>query len=264
MSYLSNLLLAVMLCFVSSFCAAEDQDVVGHAHETFTQASEQVFADKDLSRLSHAQLDKATDLVNASKGKSFKAFTDEELIAAMTTVIDGFGGKLTPEAMADVSMAKAALIKRLHDFKVTGFAFAVDPNGAFCVDTQDPKFDMVFKNSAGEIKTRRFRANIKSIGLKIQLSINLNFIFFINTDLDYSTATEPIDLGVGGEVAMGGLLAMILPKSVGYLLSCAAGINLTYAPFRKRSGGMLMASLCLGLPGGSLSVVTGGSLTPCV
>lgn len=243
MQYFKQLMLCTTFGF-AIFCSAQStQNIIAQGNEIFTQASNQIFADKDLSAIDRINLSETCKQVRTSKGTEF---TEEELIAAMNTILDGYSHKLTPEIRTAVTKIQEGLITRLRNFKVTGFAFTVDPNGAFFVDTQDPVFDMVFKNSEGEVKKKKIQALIESIGLKIEFAINLNFIFFINADFSYSDVTDTIELGIGGEIGCTPL----------------TGVTFTYAPFKKMSGGMLMISVGFGMPGGSLSIVTGGSLTP--
>lgn len=200
-------------------------------------------------------------------------FTEEELITAMGMVLDNFEEKLPKDLRETLDSSMFALAKRLSKFKITGFAYALDPNGAFFVDTQDPAFTVFFKNQNGEIKTMRLQADIESIGFKVQFSLNINFIFFVGADFNYIDAHEKINLGVGGEMSLSVIPAIIYffvrsyelrRRLVSYLgASNFADLLFTYVPFKKIKGGMLLTSLCLGITSaGSLSVVTGGSLTP--
>ncbi len=277
MHFFRTVLWCTLVCG-TAFGAAKDSAVVSLAREALDQASGHILASENISAADRITLGKASKQVRASTGT---AFTEQELITAMDTIVDGFSDKLTPELSAAIKAAQEALIKRLRNFKVSGFAWAVDPNGAFFVDTQDPAFDMVFKNAAGEIKTRRIQADIRSIGIKIELAINLNFIFFIGDDLNFLDADEKIELGVGGEFSPSSIARSVYAshairqfgqreigmqelrtRNIVLNVTAPLGLSILYAPFKKYKGGMLMLTLGFGLTSGLASVVTGGSLTP--
>jgi hypothetical protein len=266
---LGGVLGIVVLCGApDQYVTAKDSDdnpVIAEGNKIFNQATEYLKA-QDLSSKDRATIIQAVKEVRQSADTQF---TEEELIAAMDMVLESFDNKLTAEMKQSLEAAMEALAKRLSKFKITGFAYAVDPNGAFIVDTQDPAFDVVFKNSAGEIKTQRFQADIESIGLKLQFSLNINLIFFIGMDLNYLNAHEKIELGYGGEVSTGWILFLInmfwqnhAARRYLLLSPWVANVMFTYAPCKRLKGSLLLVSLCLGFAGDSLSVVTGGSLTP--
>lgn len=253
--------------YAGRYARNESEEVV-NGLATFNTACDQL---KTLD-LPSGDSSKITSLKKDVQRSLDTAFTEEELITAMETVLTSFDNKLTKEVRDELDVAMTALARRLSRFKITGFAFAVDPNGAFFVDTQDPAFTLLFKNNAGEIKTQRFQADIESIGLKVQLSLNLCFIFFVGADLSYLDAHDKIEFGVGGEIGLGAVTRLLtrallrsFPGPVTGALAVSAqfiDIALTYVPFKKNAGGLLMASLDFGLSANLLSVVTGGSLNP--
>ncbi len=263
MSYRNHFFLVVGLG-LGGFFSATCADVISQGQDVFTSAAEQL-KEQDLSSSDRAKIAQTVNKVNASEDT---AFTEEELIAGMDRLISSFDNKLTPEMLASMKASMRSLAKRLAKFKITGYAVAFDPNGAFFVDTQDPLFDVEFKNKDGEIKTRKVQANIETIGLKVQFSLNWNFIFFVGTDLNYLGSSEVLELGTGFEFDAGSIIdvALLLISRPDLVLrrNSIGLFNLifTYAPFKKVNGGLFMASGCFGLPGGSLSIVTGGSLTP--
>ncbi len=244
MQQIKKLLLSVSLCVICLY-QVKSIDVIEQGLDVFTEACGQLKA-QPLSLSDRMKIAQANRKVSASEGT---AFTEEELIAAMDGMLEIVDHKLTPEMKAKVNASMEDLAKHLAKFKVTGFAMAVDPNIALIFDMQNPAFNVVFKNSDGEIKTKRFQANIKSIGTKIQFSLNWNFIFFIGTDFNYLGAHEVIQLGVGGEVSLGSLIRIIFPEfaqSVDhqFKVTRVADVSIAYAPLKEQAGGLLMISGC--------------------
>ncbi len=173
-------------------------------------------------------------------------FQEEELIALM-----GASGilKFLPNNDKNLQKLKSlqqSLITTLRDYKVTGYSFAVDPNFAFLIETQNPAFTVYYKDQAGNVKMRDYQANINTIGLKLELSLKLDLIFFVNTDMNFFDSNKEIKFGNGIDTN----LAMLF------------GCGVTYASFANMPGGMLILSLPLFLAAPSLSLVTGGSLLP--
>ncbi len=113
----------------------------------------------------------------------------------------------------------------MKQFKPTGFSFCVDPNIAFFYDNQNPAFDVKYVNNAGEIKTRKYQAEIKSLGLKFELTFKFNLIFFVGTDLDFYNTNKKIELGLGIDIE-------------------SNIIDFTYASFKNAPGGIII----LGIP----------------
>lgn len=173
-------------------------------------------------------------------------FQEEELIALM-----GKEGifKFVPNTDKNLQKLKSlqqSLITTLRDYKVTGYSFAVDPNFAFFIENQNPAFAIYYKDQAGNVKIRDYQANINTIGLKLELSLKLDLIFFVNTDMNFFDSNKEIKFGNGIDTN----LAMLF------------GFGVTYASFADMPGGMLILSLPLFLAAPSLSLVTGGSLIP--
>ncbi|QQR49443.1 hypothetical protein IPF37_01180 [bacterium] len=173
-------------------------------------------------------------------------FQEEELIALM-----GKEGifKFVPNTDKNLQKLRSlqqSLITTLRDYKVTGYSFAVDPNFAFFIETQNPEFTVQYKDQTGNIKTRNYRAKINTIGLKLELSLKLDLIFFVNTDMNFFDSNKEIKFGNG------------IDANIAMLFGC----GVTYASFADMPGGMLILSLPLFFAGPSLSLVTGGSLIP--
>lgn len=234
--------------------------------------------------------------------KDIRSLSQQDLVAIASDMLTSCGDSFTPEQLKACIEVQANIIDHLRTFKVTGVAFAVDPNLAFIFNTQNPKFDLYFKNDAGELKHRKYQAAINTIGLKIEFAVNLNVIFFINTDLNYFDANTVIPLSWGGEIMplfypafdtqtcniptvmnklFGESSSPALDYADGYSRSTpiaqkkhsladinipipvsGAALTLTYASLPTHGGGMLMASLGFGLKCEIASLVTGGSLTP--
>ncbi len=137
----------------------------------------------------------------------------------------------------------------LKKYKVTGFSFidfTIDPNLACIKETQNPEFNVYYQDKTENIKFRRYKAEINTIGLKLEASIKFDFIFFINTDINFYDSDKVIELG----------------KGIDSNFSFFSGIAFTYAPFKNCKGAMLIVSVPILFVGPSLSLVTGGSLTP--
>jgi hypothetical protein len=142
---------------------------------------------------------------------------------------------------------KDAISKKLRDYRVTGVSCCIDPNLALIYDNQNPQFVMSFQNSKGEIKTRAYQANITSVGLKVECSIKIDFIMFVNTDLNFEDSSKELELGMGIDISIG----------------LGGGLGLTYAPFTNTNGGILILSFLPNIIAiNPFSLVLGGSLKP--
>lgn len=170
---------------------------------------------------------------------------DTKLIPLISSLLASHGSSLSEEKRAEVAKIKADLIKALRQFKVTGCAFAADPNLAFLYNNQNPTFTMMYSNPKGELKTRTFETSIKSLGLKFELSIRLDCILFIGEHLNFLDTDKRIELGAGIDIS----------------LDIGSGIGFVYVPFLNAPGGILILSLPIGI-GGGISLVTGGYLQP--
>ncbi|MCK4651115.1 hypothetical protein KAT08_02970 [Candidatus Babeliales bacterium] len=118
-----------------------------------------------------------------------------------------------------------AIIKSLRKFKITGIATTVDPNLALIFDIQNPILQVIYKNSIGEIKTRKYQALVKSIGLKLEFDFKIDLIFIVGTDFNFYDSDKTIELGPGID----------LKTNI---------IDFTYASFNNHDGGMII----LGIP----------------
>lgn len=186
--------------------------------------------------------------------------------------------KLLFVILASLSVIKTASCDQLRDFRVTGIATCMDPNFAFFYDNQNPCFNVTFKNSAGEIKTRGYQADITSWGLKLEFDIKLNIIMFVNTNLNFEESNQELHLGTGIDLGVNlGALLIKQPKDLivrdmfGNLRANPeikhsplnyTGLALTYAPFKNAQGGLLIIGARLGLQSPTVSIVTSGSLKP--
>jgi hypothetical protein len=204
--------------------------------------------------LNKSELEKTViaDLKKMVHSKPANSFKPEELQLFVNTVIDQYGSSIPQAAQTSLRSVLGFLSKELSSYKVSGFAFACDPNLGLIWNTQNPNFTAVFKDNEGNVKIRNYDASIESVGLKYALSYNLNFIFFTG-DLNFENSNKILELGTGIDVSLTTLFPplMALPVSVFTL----------YAPFTNAPGGILMIGIPLGFTGG-LSLVTGGTLIP--
>jgi len=202
-------------------------------------------------------LDKAREIINqtvtqtsknTTRTANLETFSEKDLLS----VIDSMATNINPEFQVKLQEAKKYVIQALKDYKVTGMSLALDPNFAFIYDSQNPCFDMCYKDSVGQLKKRTYYAEVSSWGLKFQLALNLNLIFFTDTNFNFYDSDKTITLGTGIDV------------TAGLHFLYGLGVNLTYTPFHNAPGGIVMVSFPLfGLVTPGLSIVSGGSLTPC-
>ena len=168
------------------------------------------------------------------------------------------------------------LIKRLKSYRISGVSWAVDLNGAFFVDNQDPSFAVTYCNAKGEVKNRTYQASIDLIGLNIEFGCRFNLFFFTNTDANFYNTNKTIDLGhgveIGGALLCGALGALTAPIYAGealinhqallHLIILLQNMRLTYIPFNNAPGGLIILTFTLGPNFAIASIVTGGTLTP--
>jgi hypothetical protein len=185
------------------------------------------------------------DILNA------RTFSEKELLGAMDTILKiKYTNVLDTDEVAQLKLFKKDLVKSLKGYDISGFSFCVCPNKGFIKDTQYPEFSVVFKNNAGDVKTKNFQGEFVGYGLKIQLAFKFDFIFFVGTDVNFFDAQEPIELGGGFE------FALAIPHLPIVSIEC------TYVSFKKHSGGMIIIAPIVGIGGLSLSYIAGGTLTP--
>lgn len=185
------------------------------------------------------------DLEKANSAEPY-SFSEEEILSFISSAlaIGSFNG--IQQERDFLANTKSALMEQLRAYKVSGVCFDIDPNLAFIIETQNPDLCVKYCDSNGNVKTRRYRARINTLGFKFEASIKLDLIFFTDTNLNFYDSDKTIEIGTGIDMN----------------LSFAGGIALTYAPFINAPGGLIIISIPLFFAFPSLSVVTGGTLTP--
>lgn len=210
--------------------------------------------------------------------------SEEQLEKLLKSVMDLVVPK-TPEneeLRAGIAQVQGLIAKKLQDYKVSGYSFAIDPNGAFFVDNQDPQFTVVYKDAKGDIKTRRYQASIDSMGLKVEFAVSFDLIFFTNTSVNFYDSEKVIELGRGIEMNLFPLTFIntaifkepFTPwtgrdfynpdihwtgKAINQILWMT---SLAYVPFKNMPGGLILLGFNFGISGNLLNYITGGTLTP--
>jgi len=115
-----------------------------------------------------------------------------------------------------------------------------DFNLAFIFDTLNPTIKTKLV-ACGEITERVYRAAIKGVGPKFDLSLRSQLILVFGPPFKQLYYHEPIELGRGIDILW--------------------GFHLTWVSFKNTSGGILMMGFPLGLALG-ISYIWGGVLTP--
>lgn len=131
--------------------------------------------------------------------------------------------------------------------QTSGIAFDLDPNIALFFDTQNPIYNLVFKNSNGSVTSRRYQAKIKTVGLKAECALHLNCMFVTSSQFCYENTNKVILLGKGIELS--------LPTII-------AGLYVSYVPFLNAPGGMVTLRIALGPSIALGSFIYGGYLYP--
>lgn len=183
-------------------------------------------------------------------------FTEEEINSLLTTMING-NTSIPKDIRIAFGEMSSYIAKRLCEYKVTGVAFAFDPNFGFLYDNQNPSFTVVYKNNEGGLKTRIYDSSINSLGTKVALSLNFNFIC-LTGDLDFENTNKVLQLGTGIDVDLlipAKILATMRERFI------PSGVFLTYAPILNAPGNFFMLGLDFGLACG-INIVTSGTLTP--
>jgi len=213
-------------------------------------------------------------------------FSDEQLEKLLKGVLSLFipNTDESQEIRMALSNIQSTLIKQLKSYRVTGYSFAIDPNGALLVDNQDPEFVVAYKDGRGGFKTRRYAASIDSVGLKIEFAINFDLIFFTGTAVNFYESDKKIELGTGFSMspwpitqslnlvfgernpAFNGLdpfePLFLLPDYIRYTNFILDRLAISYVPFKNMPGGLCILHGKVGLHGFDMSVITGGTLTP--
>lgn len=213
-----------------------------------------------------------TELDRAKKRQANDALPEETISALIQNTFKAIGSSLSPQDRKTLDFAQDALEDCLSQYRVTGYAFTVDPNGAFFSDEQNPSFEVYFQApGSNAFKKRRYNASINSFGLKIQFAIKLNLVFFTDTAFDFYSSDNEIELGTGIDLGLSSYLVLGSMFNLDWLKrSVTPQLNFTYAPFKNAQGGIVIVGLTLGfdfdfgsgLGCSNLSVVTGGKLTP--
>ena|GEM_PF-2677847 len=233
--------------------------------------------------------------------KPANSFTEEEIKLFINKLLNEFGPDMPRDARDSLRGVLGFISKQLSSYKVSGIAFAFDPNIALIGDTKNPSFTVMFKNNEGKVKSRVYDARITSWGLKIAFSLNFNLIF-ITGDIDFENSNKVLELGKGIDLALNPF-QLILPnpnaernsmiielmidsffasffrnpearslsqiledprlpaKKNDMLRTPFVQLLTLYAPFTNAPGGMLMIGASLGINDG-ISMVTSGTLTP--
>ena len=172
---------------------------------------------------------------------------------------------------------KIIFSNKLADYKVAGCSFNFFViSRAFLLGIQMFKFNVHYKDGYENFKTRSYVATIKTAGVKFELCIKSNFIFFIGEDLNFCNTDKEIEIGVGINFNTPFLEFTYakLKKLNGAIL--IFGVPLIGLPFFETSGILFPFIFDIDLPkddkkilcelsGTSaygMSFVTGGRLTP--
>jgi|WetSurMetagenome_2_1015567.scaffolds.fasta_scaffold35325_4 hypothetical protein len=173
--------------------------------------------------------------------------TEEELINIISITLSvSYPAEKRLDVIA-LQQAKDALIQSLRSYTVTGFSFAIDPDLAFIVETQNPDIKVIYRDFNGNAKHRLYRARIHTVGFKLEASIKIDLIFIVNTDFNFYDTNKTINLGTGIDMNVACFFM---------------GIGLTYVPFENVPGALFIISYPMFFAFPSLSLVTGGTLTP--
>ena len=194
------------------------------------------------------------DVESKLKSKNSNSFSEEELKSVITMILNS-NSNISEETRSSLDSVAQYLASSISQYKVTGIAFAVDPNVALIWDNQNPNFAVTYKNNEGKMRSRRFQASINSVGLKIGFSLNLNIIF-LTGDLNYENTGQVLNLGTGVDINLATPLSLI---GVGLFLPFS--LFLTCAPILNAPGNFIMLGLDFGIAKG-VSMVTDGTLTP--
>src|SRR4029077_2724964 len=131
-------------------------------------------------------------------------------------------------------------------------------------------------------KTRNFLGSIDTVGLKVELSLRFNLIFFVGTDFDFYESDKVIQLGTGIEIGaislmewfVGGLGPEYSDEAKNRInrarrnlgldiqltglrrtIGNAVDLFVSYIPFKNTSGAMVIVTPTIGfLPAGVFSI----------
>ncbi|MBY0353818.1 hypothetical protein K2W90_05640 [Candidatus Babeliales bacterium] len=186
-----------------------------------------------------------------------QSFTEDEIKNIVKQTINEVAqskyNPVKPQTSDDAAQKISELTaSQLRDYKITGCAVGTGFSCGLGLGLKKTTFDMLYKNNEGSLLKRSYTSVIPSLGLKCEISYNLDFIFFVNTDTNFYDSNKelPLDLGLNFGANNG---TTFLP-----------GINMTYAPFLNMLGGIMMVSIpifSLSLPMFQSNIVS-GSLFP--
>jgi hypothetical protein len=170
---------------------------------------------------------------------------------------------------------------QLKKFKISGCAFAVDPNVGLIFDNQNPEFNVKYVDDEGNIKSKKYQLSMDMVGIKMEADFRFDFIFFTNTDFNFYHGNKKIELGSGVEVfpfhfynpgierkfvgitGRNGYIEYITIPHVTLLGSLLHRIGIIYVSFKNAPGGLFILSIpLLGTTYAPISYISGGSLTP--
>jgi len=137
----------------------------------------------------------------------------------------------TLELQLEKSKSRALMIGPIISF---------DPNFGLFFDRLNPIINTTFL-AVGQLFKRKYQMDLTTAGIKFDLSVRSQFIFFFRAPFKQMYYHEPIKLGRGLDVQW--------------------VFHLTWCSFAETSGGVLMVGIPIGLAAG-ISLVTGGQLNP--
>jgi hypothetical protein len=191
----------------------------------------------------------------------------------------------------NVETIKNELIDYLRNFVASEMDIPeVDLNFAFFVNEQNPDFTVIFKNPAGEIRTRKYALKIKSVGLKFELVIKIDAIKILGSGFNYyDSMNKEYELGFGFDMgyypdfygtcaytnniniaiaAQDFLPTISLFVKGKWRAKSLVGACLTFAKIKETNCLLMIGGIAFGL-GGSFTwtgiegaLVTGGKMTP--
>lgn len=194
-------------------------------------------------------IEQAVQKINASgiQDKTLEKYismskADEEDVISACEKIEKYFPVLDQDVIKSITGVKDDTIKYLRGFVVTGTSFCCDFNAGLIVDMQDPEIVVSFENSQGLIKTRNYQLKIWSIGLKLELALNLELVKVIGSSFNYYDANKPMHLGYGVEIS---------PQ-----------LKLMYCDIKElRGAGVLIVGLAIGISY-CVSCIFGGTMAP--
>jgi hypothetical protein len=243
----------------------------------------------------------ANNIQNPKINSFIQASSDlsEEDLIDMCDQILFYRKELASKASA-IENIKGELIGYLKSFVASGIdILEFDPNFAFIYNVQNPDFTVTFKNPVGEIRTRKYALNVKSIGLKFELVVKIDAIKILGSGFNYyDSMNKEYELGSGFDMGWYPYKSLSAAEKVANVASYEASLRdagvplytpiaqwglrrvqkgrkrfigacLTFAKIKDTGCMLMIGAIAFGL-GGSLitgtgiegSIVTGGKMTP--